>query len=76
MMDTICGGNRPYLNTNTLDEEHMKSKDKAMEQFVVKRKMGGDEFSESYKFKLETVRQFIHTFCFILLNSKLFNVFK
>lgn len=54
MMDTICGGNRPYLNTNTLDEEHMKSKDMAMEQFVVKRKMGGDEFSESYKFKLET----------------------
>lgn len=62
MMDTICGGNRPYLNTNTLDEEHMKSKDMAMEQFVVKRKMGGDEFSESYKFKLEAVRQFIYTF--------------
>ncbi|XP_022162415.1 atlastin [Myzus persicae] len=53
-MDTICGGNRPYLNNNTLDEEHAKSKDMAMEQFIAKRKMGGDEFSESYKFKLES----------------------
>jgi atlastin len=53
-MDTICGGNRPYLNNNTLDEEHIKSKDMAMEQFIAKRKMGGDEFSESYKFKLES----------------------
>ncbi|KAL5235056.1 hypothetical protein ACI65C_002466 [Semiaphis heraclei] len=53
-MDTICGGNRPYLNNNTLDDEHIKSKDMAMEQFIAKRKMGGDEFSESYKFKLES----------------------
>jgi atlastin len=68
MMDTICGGNRPYLNTNSLDEEHIKSKDLAMEQFIVKRKMGGDEFSESYKFKLETVRQYIHNYYFVLLN--------
>lgn len=58
MMDTICGGNRPYLNSNTLDIEHIRSKDIAIEQFIVKRKMGGDEFSESYKFKLENVRQY------------------
>ncbi|CAI6343620.1 unnamed protein product [Macrosiphum euphorbiae] len=53
MMDTICGGNRPYLNSNSLDVEHFKNKDIAIEQFITKRKMGGDEFSESYKFKLE-----------------------
>jgi len=63
-MDTICGGNRPYLNNSTLDEEHIKSKDMAMEQFIAKRKMGGDEFSESYKFKLESVR--LHTHSIIL----------
>lgn len=44
------------MNTNSLDEEHLKSKDMAMEQFIIKRKMGGDEFSESYKLKLEAVR--------------------
>ncbi|VVC43134.1 Guanylate-binding protein, N-terminal,P-loop containing nucleoside triphosphate hydrolase,Guanylate- [Cinara cedri] len=54
MMEAACGGNKPYMNTNSLDEEHFKSKDKAMEQFIIKRKMGGDEFSESYKLKLET----------------------
>lgn len=56
MMEAACGGNQPYMNTNSLDEEHLKSKDKAMEQFIIKRKMGGDEFSESYKLKLEAVR--------------------
>lgn len=58
MMDTICGGNRPYLNSNSLDVEHFKNKDIAIEQFITKRKMGGDEFSESYKFKLENVRPY------------------
>ncbi|XP_025410301.1 atlastin [Sipha flava] len=53
MMEAACGGNKPYMNTNSLDEEHLLSKDKAMEQFIIKRKMGGDEFSESYKLKLE-----------------------
>lgn len=55
MMELACGGNKPYMNTNCLDEEHLKSKDMAMEQFIIKRKMGGDEFSESYKLKLEAV---------------------
>lgn len=56
MMENACGGNKPYMNTNTLDDEHFISKEKAMEQFMIKRKMGGDEFSESYKLKLEAVR--------------------
>lgn len=58
MMENACGGNKPYMNTNALDDEHLMSKEKAMEQFMVKRKMGGDEFSESYKLKLEAVRRF------------------
>ncbi|XP_050548759.1 atlastin isoform X2 [Daktulosphaira vitifoliae] len=54
MMESVCGGNKPYLNTNSLDDEHFKNKELALEQFMFKRKMGGDEFSESYKTKLET----------------------
>lgn len=62
MMEAICGGNKPYMNSNSLEEEHLISKDKAMDQFIIKRKMGGDEFSESYKLKLENVRHFLIIF--------------
>lgn len=61
MMEAACGGNKPYMNTNSLEEEHLMCKDKALEQFHIKRKMGGDEFSESYKLKLEIVRYYIYT---------------
>jgi len=56
-MEAVCGGNKPYMNTNSLDAEHFMNKDKALEQFHIKRKMGGEEFSESYKLKLENVGQ-------------------
>lgn len=53
MMDDICGGSKPYLNTNTMDTEHRRVKDKALHQFQTKRKMGGDEFSEKYREQLD-----------------------
>lgn len=53
LMDGVCGGNQPYLNASQLESEHMKIKQKAIEQFSSKRKMGGEEFSGSYKEKLE-----------------------
>ncbi|GJQ66246.1 putative GTPase [Trypoxylus dichotomus] len=53
LMDEVCGGTRPYLNTNTMESEHRRVKDKALHQFQSKRKMGGDEFSEKYKEQLE-----------------------
>lgn len=66
-MENACGGNKPYMNSNSLDDEHMKCKDKAMDQFIIKRKMGGDEFSESYKLKLENVR--LHFFFLLCKNN-------
>lgn len=53
-MEDVCGGTRPYLNTQHLDSEHLRIKDKAIFQFTSKRKMGGEEFSEKYREKLET----------------------
>ncbi|KAK9739645.1 Guanylate-binding protein, C-terminal domain [Popillia japonica] len=53
LMDDVCGGTRPYLNTNTMESEHKRVKDKALHQFQSKRKMGGDEFSEKYREQLE-----------------------
>lgn len=53
LMDAVCGGSKPYLSTAHLDSEHLRVKDKSMEQFRSKRKMGGEEFSEKYREKLE-----------------------
>lgn len=54
-MDVVCGGPKPYLSTDQLELEHTRCREKALEQFQQKRKMGGDEFSESYRAKLESV---------------------
>ncbi|XP_069673514.1 atlastin isoform X2 [Periplaneta americana] len=53
MMEGVCGGAKPYLSTAHLEAEHQRIKEKALHQFVTKRKMGGESFSESYKEKLD-----------------------
>ncbi|XP_065167409.1 atlastin isoform X2 [Atheta coriaria] len=53
MMEDVCGGAKPYMNTATIEAEHRRVKDKALNQFASKRKMGGDEFSEKYRDQLE-----------------------
>lgn len=55
LMEAVCGGPKPYLSADQLELEHMRCREKALEQFQLKRKMGGDEFSESYRSKLESV---------------------
>jgi len=57
MMEGVCGGAKPFLGTDHLDAEHQRIKDRAMLHFRSKRKMGGDEFSERYRDKLEEVLQ-------------------
>lgn len=54
-MEAVCGGAKPYLSSAHLETEHLRIKDKAMELFIKKPKMGGEEFSRLYKDKLEEV---------------------
>lgn len=54
-MEAICGGDKPFMSSNALEGEHMRVKDKAIEHFQGRRKMGGAEFSEKYKERLEQV---------------------
>lgn len=54
-MEFVCGGDKPYLNTASLEGEHHRMKDKAMEYFTGRRKMGGADFSEKYKEQLDHV---------------------
>lgn len=53
LMDSVCGGNQPYLNLNQLEAQHSEFKRQALSQFSGIRKMGGEEFSSSYREKLE-----------------------
>ncbi|XP_075983233.1 atlastin GTPase isoform X2 [Anticarsia gemmatalis] len=48
LMEEVCGGAKPYLQSALLDAEHARVKDKALHAFHAKRKMGGDEFSQAY----------------------------
>lgn len=53
IMEDFCGGKNPYQKPAALEMEHQRAKEKAVYQFVTKRKMGGDEFSENYKQQLQ-----------------------
>ncbi|XP_045537707.1 atlastin isoform X1 [Papilio machaon] len=48
LMEEVCGGAKPYLQTQLLEAEHARARDKALHAFHAKRKMGGDEFSHAY----------------------------
>lgn len=52
LMECVCGGTKPFLATAHLDSEHKRCVEKALHLFSIKRKMGGDDFSERYKDKL------------------------
>nr|CAH7735989.1 unnamed protein product [Callosobruchus chinensis] len=53
LMEEVCGGTKPYLNTDTIEMEHRRVRDRAINQFNSKKKMGGEEFSRIYKEQLE-----------------------
>ncbi|XP_071554538.1 atlastin isoform X8 [Temnothorax nylanderi] len=52
MMETVCGGSKPFLATAHLESEHQHCMNSALRQFQNKRKMGGEEFSQIYMEKL------------------------
>jgi atlastin len=53
LMESVCGGDKPYINERVLDIEHCRIKDQTMDVFGSRRKMGGEEGSAKYKEQLE-----------------------
>ena len=51
-MEEICGGEKPYINPKTLEKKHNQLRREAGDQFDKIPKMGGKEFSESYREQL------------------------
>ncbi|KAF6026044.1 atl [Bugula neritina] len=52
-MESTCGGDKPYLNTEQLKEAHKIFKQQSVEAFHSVKKIGGAEFSSSYLEELE-----------------------
>lgn len=74
LMEDVCGGTKPYLKTEAIENEHKRVKDKAIEQFEKKKKMGGDEFSALYKEQLE--KDIEETFMQFKSHNESKNIFK
>jgi len=51
-MESLCGGDRPYLNEQVLELEHTRILDSAITEFDARKKMGGEEFSHKYRDQL------------------------
>ncbi|XP_076667296.1 atlastin GTPase isoform X3 [Andrena cerasifolii] len=73
-METVCGGAKPFLATAHLTSEHMRSVDRAISLFQNKRKMGGDEFSQTYMDKL--VKDMEEAFVQFKAHNESKNIFK
>ncbi|KAK2709516.1 atlastin-like isoform X2 [Artemia franciscana] len=73
-MENLCGASRPYIASGTLEREHLRHKDAAMKLFTNKRKMGGAEFSEKYRLKLE--EEIEESFMLFKKSNESKNIFK
>ncbi|XP_076818810.1 atlastin-2-like [Clavelina lepadiformis] len=52
-MDQVCGSSSAFVNPTVLDDKHIEYKELSLDCFDNTRKMGGVEFSTSYREKLE-----------------------
>lgn len=53
-MESLCGGDKPYLNEQVLDLEHSRIMDTSLAEFDSRKKLGGEEFSGKYRDQLVT----------------------
>ncbi|XP_054157456.1 atlastin-3-like [Oppia nitens] len=51
-MEDICGGERPYMSPRRLEDRHHELRQESMDMFDKMPKMGGKEFSDSYREQL------------------------
>ncbi|KAG8190116.1 hypothetical protein JTE90_026686 [Oedothorax gibbosus] len=51
-MEKICGGDRPYVNQQTLERHHFEIRQTALQRFTETKKMGNEELEHSFKEKL------------------------
>uniref|UniRef100_H2Y8W2 GB1/RHD3-type G domain-containing protein n=1 Tax=Ciona savignyi TaxID=51511 RepID=H2Y8W2_CIOSA len=74
LMEEVCGGDKPFLNPARLEDKHQEHRQTSLDGFDGSRKMGGVEFSMSYRDQLEVdINESYENFC---KNNDAKNVFR
>jgi len=73
-MESLCGGDRPYLNEQVLELEHTRILESSIQEFDARKKMGGEEFSTKYRDQL--VKELDDAFIQFKAHNDSKNIFK
>jgi len=73
-MESLCGGEKPYLNEQVLDLEHTRTMESALVEFDSRKKLGGEEFSTKYRDQL--IRECEEAFGIFKTHNDSKNIFK
>lgn len=76
-MEEICGGEKPYLSPDILEEKHQEFKQLALDHFKKTKKMGGKDFSFRYQQELEEeITELYENFCKHNGSKNVFSTFR
>ncbi|XP_025860401.2 atlastin-3 isoform X2 [Vulpes vulpes] len=73
----VCGGEKPYLSPDILEEKHGEFKQLALDHFKKTKKMGGKDFSLRYQQELEEeIKELYENFCKHNGSKNVFSTFR
>ncbi|XP_078289719.1 atlastin-3 isoform X3 [Panthera onca] len=76
-MEEVCGGEKPYLSPDILEEKHCELKQLALDHFKKTKKMGGKDFSLRYQQELEEeINELYENFCKHNGSKNVFSTFR
>lgn len=76
-MEEVCGGDKPYLSPDILEEKHCEFKQLALDHFKKTKKMGGKDFSLRYQQELEEeIKELYENFCKHNSSKNVFSTFR
>ncbi|KAM5247872.1 atlastin-3 [Ctenodactylus gundi] len=76
-MEEVCGGEKPYLSPDLLEEKHCEFRQLAIDQFKKTKKMGGKDFSFRYQQELEEeIKELYENFCKHNGSKNVFSTFR
>ena len=65
LFNQVCGIDKPYLNSSSIEQAHERIRQKCLDHFHMKKKMGGPQFCQAFEEKLMVMSVFLIMFVFI-----------
>ncbi|XP_028915493.1 atlastin-3 isoform X1 [Ornithorhynchus anatinus] len=76
-MEQICGGEKPYMSPELLEQKHNEFLSASVDQFRKTKKMGGKDFSQRYQDELEKeIKELYDNFSKSNQSKNIFNTFR